>query len=283
MTIFAAFKQGFLSTWRYRRAWGLLYLGTLLLALLVAWPLQQYLTAQVGHSLLVEDLLEGIDYTVINDFVRHYGDGLQSLLSQSVGLILLYLLLFVFFWGGILSLQLQYPIAFQGSLFWGQSAGYFWRILRLSFYFWLLQLLVLGLFIWLYWWINAGFSAAEIRSEAHFVRSLYGLAPFYAVVALLLFVWQDYAKVLVVRDNPVWLTLPIRLAFRFITNNWTKVLPLYLLNLLIMLGCYGLYRVLSGVLPSVGLLFFWTQLFILGRLGLRMVNSGSQAALVQAL
>ena len=84
MNLFSTIIKGFRQFWQYRQMWLLLYLLTLATAVFIALPIKSYLESKAGHSLMVEDLINGFDYTFLNDFMVNYGDGFSAITKQSV-------------------------------------------------------------------------------------------------------------------------------------------------------------------------------------------------------
>ena len=135
MEIIQTLKNGITQFWQYKRILFILYGVILGAALLIALPIKTYLESHAGHSLMVEDLVKGFDYTFLNDFMTNYGSGLAPIFQQSILIIGLFLVIMIFLIGGILSVYKQQPNEWNSRLFWGESAAYFWRMFRLSIYF----------------------------------------------------------------------------------------------------------------------------------------------------
>lgn len=282
MIVITAYTQGWKAVFRNGRMWLALYLFNLLLALLAALPFSGYLSRTIGSSLAAEGSPGGFDYTLFNDWLREYGQGLAPILDASLGFLLLYLLLSVFLMGGILLGFLQFAEPFRWGIFWRGCPRFFWRLLRLTVYFLLVQAAVLSLFGLLFYLTTGGFAIFEMETEMELVQPLYYLLPVYLLVAVLVFMVQDYAKIHVVQEDRKWLARPLRQAFGLVLRNFGSFFLLYLLNIATLLLLFGIYWWGSGPLSSAGspaLLFLWGQLFIFGRVGLRLLNLASAAYL----
>ena len=96
MILLKALLQGIKQTWKYKPMVFFLYLLTFLLAIFVAYPLKTLLESTVGHSMMISDLVKGFDYTFLNDFKNVHGDGFLPIIDQSITVLVLYLLLFIF-------------------------------------------------------------------------------------------------------------------------------------------------------------------------------------------
>ena len=123
MSIYKAIKKGFEQTWQYKRMVLLLYLFTFFLSAFVAYPLKKLLENTVGHSLMVKDLVKGFDYEFLNDFNNTYGIGLSPIFDQSIAILILFLLLMVYFSGGIIAIFIQNPLKVDKNIFWVDDYG----------------------------------------------------------------------------------------------------------------------------------------------------------------
>lgn len=280
-------QQGFQQLYQYKKIWLILYLLTFVLAGFVAYPLKTYLEKQVGHSLMVKDMMEGFNYTFYNDFMNHYGDGIAPILNQSSLVILLYLTLLVFLMGGIIATFLNRLEQYDGSLFWSNCAAYFWRIFRLSIYFAFIHGIVLTFFFFIYMKITNGLSPTNLESEGIIFVAIKYMTPIYLFFASFFFMWQDYSKLALVKNNYTWVFQAMKDAFQFIKNNLRKTFGLYLINL----GLLALVFVINYFITTtfeirttstIFISFFISQLFVIIRLGLKLVNLSSAGFLYQA-
>lgn len=285
-SVLAALKQGFSvalgQLWITVFFWG----TSLLLALLAALPFRSLLIGEAGHSLIVKDLVKGFDYTFLNDFMQNYGVGFTPILNQSLLLLALQYLLLVFFVGGMVKVLWEQPTVNQRPMFWSSSARYFWRMLRLSLFFLLIHLLVLGLFGFLYLQVTQGLSPKALDSEGIITSSLQWLVPLYILVAALPMMWQDYAKVYLVKNDNTYIWSPIGEGGRFLIRCFTKTYPLYLVNISMLLLLFGVNYFLTSLfeissLSTIISAFLLSQLFVLARFGLKLVNLGSITALMR--
>ena len=286
MNAISAYIAGWKAVFRNGRMWLALYLLNFLLALLAAIPFSGYLGKTIGQSLEPGRNLSGFNYTFINDFIREYGQGLSPILDASMGFILLYLLFSVALMGGILLVFRHFSEPFQWGLFRQGCFRFFWRLLRLTVYFMLLHVAVLGLFGWFFYLATDGFAVFQMETEFELVRPLYFILPVYLLVALALFMVQDYAKVHVVQVDETLLTRPIRQAFGLVFRNFGPFFLLYLLNIASLLVLFTLYWWVSSRFQAtsgrtIAWLFMLGQAFIVGRIGLRLLNLSSATYLYQ--
>ncbi|PSR10776.1 MAG: hypothetical protein DA408_20765 [Bacteroidetes bacterium] len=286
MTSLTALRSGFRQAWRYRRSILVMYLATLLLAGLAAWPLHALLQAEVGHSAWVQAMVKGFDYTFLNDFWQNYGAGFIPVFNQSVVLVGAYFLLLVFLTGGLASLLVQQPATFDRAVFWGGSATYFWRMLRLTLFFLGVHALVLALFGGLYYQVTKGLSPMALDNEGIITACLRWLVPLYLLVAALVFMVQDYAKLMLIQGEYRWIWPAVKKAFSFNRRHFRQTYGLYLLNMgllgLLLGGNYYLSTAFQvTTTPTILLSFVLSQLFVLARYGLKVINLGSAVVLVE--
>ena len=274
MSLFSTFRKGLNQFWQYRQMSLMLYLLTLVMAVFIAMPIKSYLESKAGHSLMVEDLIKGFDYTFLNDFMTNYGDGFAVIQQQSVLVIGLFLLLMVFLVGGVLSIYKEKPAKWNRAIFWGNSAAYFWKMLRLTLYFFFIHGFVLAIFFFIYYKMVNGF---DLEDDTIIFTVWKWLLPFYMLVSAFFFMWHDYAKVIIVRNNDKWIFKPILSSFKFIIKHFKSTYSLYLINIVLLLIVYGLNYIYNSNFDienttQIYIGFIVSQLFILARLAVKLIN-----------
>lgn len=285
MKAFTAYLTGWKTALQHWRMWLGLYLITLLFALLAALPLRGFLSKTVGQSLAFSRSFEGFDYTFLRDFLREYGQGFGAIMNQAVGYTILYLLFSVLLMGAILSVIGQRERAFRWVDFWQGGLRFFWRMLRLAVYFLLLHGLVLAFFGFLFYRATKGFAPFELESEAPILRAIRLFLPLYLLLAILVFMLHDYAKIHAVQVGRRWLFRPTLRAIRLVFRHFGKIALLYLLNVATFALLMVFYWWLSESLNSGAYfgMFLLGQGLAAGRVGLKLVNLGSATWLYQQL
>jgi len=283
MTITNAYRSGWKKVWKNKKMWMLLYLLNFAFALLSVIPFRGFLKNSLGNTLATSKMLDGFDYAFLTDFMREYGTGVSVILNLSLGIILLYFIFSIFWMGGILNILKNEEDEYSFQKFWQGSALYFWKLARLTIYFFIIQFMVLGIFALLF--LRKGVSPFELDSEMEIIQSLMILIPIYIFFATVIFMIQDYAKVQIIHQNTSLITRPIRNAFQFVFKNFSKCLGLYLLNLLTFGAFFGIYWILSNSFESnttftILLLFFIGQAFIIARIAVKLLNLGSAISLM---
>jgi hypothetical protein len=285
MAIIKSYQSGWKKVWKNKKMWGLLYLLNFVFALLSAVPFSGFLSKSVGHTLENSNMLNGFDYTFISDLMREYGSGLSVIMSLSQGIIVLFFIFSIFWMGGILSILKLEDNDYSFRKFWQGSAIYFWRLIRLTFYFTFFQALLLGVFAFIF--IQQGINPLEVESEVTIINSLMFLVPIYLLFATIIFMIQDYAKIHIVHQKKKVIFQSIKKAFSFVIKNFRKCFGLYLLNLLTFAVFFGTYWLLSNSFnsnstPTIFLLFFIGQAFIFSRIAVKLLNLGSAIELFRS-
>ncbi|MGK0389418.1 MAG: hypothetical protein ACI94Y_002158 [Maribacter sp.] len=282
--ILKSLKFGFSQLWQYKKIWFILYALTLLLAMFVAYPLHQYLDKKVGNSLIINDIVEGFNYTFYADFMNHYGDGISPILNQSFYLIILYLILFIFLTGGIVKTFIHRPHFYSPPIFWSNCATYFGKIFRLSIYFFIIHGIILTAFLVIFSLITSGLSPTNLENEGIIFIAIKYMTPIYILFASFFFLWQDYTKICLVKNEYKWIFQAMKDTLVFIKNNFRKAFGLYLLNMLLLGLVFTINYFITSTFEinssnTILLSFFLSQLFIITRLGLKLINLSSAAHL----
>jgi hypothetical protein len=254
-----------------------LYGVSLALGLLVALPMFSTLTAEHGDSLAPLQLLPGFDYTVYSDFMNQSDKAISPLLSVGRWTGLAYLLLSVFFGGGILYRFSQPGQTFRMVDFWRASSTYFGRFLKL------LGVAVAFVFSAGLIWLVIGALVIVGLSDSLTERELFWIgAGFFALFALsvtLILCIGDYAKVIMFQDDETNAFRAFGRASGVVRRNLRATYGRYWLLLAIGTGLFGLYFLLDELIGmtnwlTILIMIVVQQLFILSRVMLKVWNLG---------
>ncbi|GAA4446439.1 hypothetical protein GCM10023189_01570 [Nibrella saemangeumensis] len=269
--------QSFLITRRSGRMLLVIYLVSLVLGLLVALPFYNTLRAETGRSLAFDALLDGFDYTVFTDFMHVHGKAISPLLSVGRWVSVVYLFLSLFFTGGILMRFAEPNRYVSMGAFWQACSHYFRRYLALF------ALVALTVALLAFIWLLTGTLLVMAFSDTLSERELFwiGFSCFLAFVlmATLVLCIGDYAKVdMMRRDEPNALRAFAR-ASLLVIRHGRRTWGLYWLLLLISTGWFAVYLAFEGAIgmsswTAIVLVFLIQQLFIFGRIGLKVVTLG---------
>ncbi|MFD2571695.1 hypothetical protein ACFSUS_13705 [Spirosoma soli] len=270
------------SSLRHTRSSGqliwLIYGVTLMLGLLAALPFYNTLKAEDEDSLAFLNLLDGFDYTVYSDFMHRSERAIDPLMSVGRWLGVLYLLLNLFFAGGILMRFSQPRGSFNTGLFWQACSHYVGRFLRL-FGVTLLFLLAGGGI-----WLVAGTLVGVMLSDELTERGLFWVGVLFfvlfALTATLLLCIGDYAKVLMFREDERNAFRAFGQAGRLVLQNIRQTYGLYWRFILIGAGLFGIYFLIDEAIvmknwPTILIMFVVQQALIFARAGLKVWSLGT--------
>jgi hypothetical protein len=196
-----------------------------------------------------------------------------------------YLVLWLFLAGGIIDRYARdRPIRSYG--FFAACGCYFSRLLRLAP---IMGLAYYVLFRYVHTWLFHDLYEHVTRDVSVERTAFWWRLALYAVFGLLLVAANaifDYAKVRAVVEDRRSMLGALLGAVRFVRRNAGAVAALYLLNGLLFVGVLGLY---ASVAPGAGpagpvmwLGFAVSQMYLLGRLWVRLVFLASEVSLFQS-
>ena len=268
-TAISAYLSGIkdsLSAWK---VWGLLYVINFLFTLIIIAPLAQYLEKTIGNSLLVEKWADGFNYTVMHDFLANYEVSIATVTELTLVIGVIYLIFSIFTSGGIIEVFNKNEKERNLRNFWSGCTYYFWRMLRITIYFLLIHAVVAGLF---------GFIFTQLMpespdSELQYINLLKIILPFYLISAFLVAVWQDFTKIIAVQRDESLLIGSFKSSTSFVFKNLGRVSLFYLLNLLTLGVFYIIYRCGSLSFTGMNAVFFFGQILVIGRIGIKVWNA----------
>jgi len=279
MNFITAYTSGLKNIFGKGKLWLLLYALNFLFAILLAYPLSGFLGEKLGDTLAADQLSEGFDFAIANDFINQYGDTFGIILNQSIFGMVLYLLLSIFLVGGILNVLKTSTESYRLAGFWTGGGKYFWRMLRLAVYFLVIQLVVLALFFMLISVLTSG-GLERFHNEGDIINRVLMILPFYLLFATFFFMVHDYAKIHVVATDRGLLFQPIIQAFKWVFKNLGQSFLLYLLNLLTFGILFFIYLQLNGGNVILAI-FLIGQFFVLARIGTKLLNLASATVLYE--
>lgn len=288
MSVIKAYSKGWGQVFRNWKMWLLLFAMNVFFALTSALPFNNYFNAKIGDSLALQTLLERFDFGIMSDFLNNYGFGLSILINQSRMMIGLYLLLSVFLMGGIVKTVQNQHNRYHAGEFWGASAQYFWRFLRLTVYFLLIHAVVFAIFATLFFFLSDGMSPDNVRSEKTIINALKITGVFYLFTASIVRLVQDYSKIHIVESNTTYIFSSIINGIQIVFKNFFRTFPLMLLNILTLVLFYGIFKLLdlniyANSWASIFLLFVVGQAFIFSRIALKIHNIAADYRMYQIL
>jgi hypothetical protein len=273
MLVFSAFHI-------VRRSWRMVlwvYFVNFLVGLLVLLPAYATLRSEAGSSLDYLKLLNSFDYTVYSDFMQNSESAIDPLLAVGSWLGVLYLIISVFFSGGLLlyaSPSAEHlRQAFRLSWFLSACVECFGRFFRLFLI--IAGILLVLAFVGLLFAALLTYSLSELLNEQSMIYLLLACFLVFAFFALLVICLGDYAKILLFRQDDTRAFLAFRQALRFVLAHFRTIFGYYLLLMSIGAGCFAIYFLIESWIVTSGwlaiiLLFIVQQLFILSRVALKV-------------
>ncbi len=288
MKAIKAYAKGWQFLFKNWKMCLILYVFNVGFAIVAAFPLNNYLQSTVAHTLSIQESLKGFNYAIISDFLNEYGSGLAVIFNQSLVIVFLFLLVSIFLTGGILNVVKYFPTRFEHGIFWQGCIKYFWRLFRLTFYFLIVQGLVLFIAYKAYTFTAGGIDFFKLDSDQQLVDAFKIVLPIYLFVVMLLFLIQDYIKIHVVHQEKFLLTKPIWQGVVSVFKNILPFLILYLFNLITFILVFGTYWLVSDsfqteTLGMIFLVFAISQICIIARIGVRLINLSSVGWLYQSV
>jgi hypothetical protein len=285
------------------------FAATLIAALPLALVMRGLLESHLGRSLMADRAANSVNYDWWQEFTSQ-ATGLGTTFTPSVigfaatldnasslldgrpeilpvtAAIAIYLLAWTFVSGGILDRYARQR-ATRAHGFFAAAGVFFWRFLRLAIVaaavYWFLFTAVHG---WLFEDLYTRLTRNLAVEREAFLWRLGLYVVFTALLALVTLVF-DYARIRIVVEDRRSAIGALIAALSFVARHPGPVLGLYALNALTFLVLIGIW---AGVAPGAGgaglsllLGFLGSQVYVLGRLIVKLQFLASQTALFQAL
>ncbi len=286
MKVWKVFAAGVRQVFHHKKLLLLFYVPNLLLAYILTVPVRKALQQVIGHSLVSEEVARFANIAFLADFAREQPRLVSTLLAGVGAAMLITVFLNTFLLGGAVSSLTLRRASAWGEVF-SDAANYFGRFFRLL----LLSLVGYGLAVFFALFLSRGLAALGqvlAHESGNFAGRVAGLL---LLAVFVLFVNQifDYAKILTVRyDEPgAWRAFRRALGFVFTDGHFWRTLGLYYLVTTFAVFAIFVYNGVAALLDSptgffILLLFLWQQLFILTKVGIKLLYYGSQAMYVNS-
>lgn len=280
MKILTSYIMGFKSAFKTKKLSITIYIITLCLALCLALPFGNTIEKEAGSSMAFVSLLKDFDYTVYKDFMNQSSKAIGPYLSVAVWAGLFYLILTIFFEGGILTILKRREGKYSLSAFWKGSAEYFSRFLRLAIYSVVIQIIVfLAVYIPLANILDSAYGTVESEVPLFYI----GLSGMMIHLILFIFVLTvaDYAKIMIVENENFKPLKTLLKSFAFVIKHFISTYFLYLSLLLFPVFLFIIYIKFEAVIGmSIGagifLVFIIQQLLIWCRVFIKIWFLGSE-------
>jgi len=258
----------------------IMYVFTLIIGLIIAFPFKSALTKVANFSMSPPILLQDFNYTVYEDLMRNYGDALKPFVQIIFWVGLAYYIFSVFIAGGIFNILHNEKNNFSIKSFFEGSGKYFYRFLRLAGI-----VIILNIVIAFVIYIPLGMvfdSVSEtVESEASLFYIGLGGVLLHLLLIILVLIVSDYTKIKLVTEETtkVFRTFwqSIKFTFRYIHNTYSLYMMLLIFPLLLMVVYYFVENSIgmtSGI--TILIMFLVQQLFVWLRQFSKVWNYSSQ-------
>ena len=308
MTWFAAWRDGIRRVNRAPAILAGVWVLTVLVSLPLVLGLRGMLEQHLGSSLAADSAVSGVNSDWWQEFsdqatglgvtfkptIIGFGavlDNLSAFLDNDsrpvviVGAASAYILLWIFFAGGIIDRYAR-DRATRAHSFFAVSGVFFFRFLRLAAVMWAVYAVLFGyVHAWLFGTVFPAMTRdVTVERTAFFERvGLYLVFGILVAACNLIF---DYAKVRAVVEDRRSMIGAIQSAIGFIRRNGGAAIALYLADFFLFLGVVAVYALVAPG-ASTGVLYTWLgfaigQLYILARLWVKLTFWASETALFQS-
>jgi hypothetical protein len=286
MTVFHAFRRGWLAASRSKMALLLMWFTYALIAKIVAVPAIVLLLDPLAHSHMAVKLLSHFEAGWLGDLIDTANSAAVALSAVAAVAAGLTWLVAVLFAGGVITMLDEHWERFSFSLFCSGAAEHFWRILRLSLF---------GLVCYaLAWGLGRlpSILAKKIFSQGMEGWPLGVAAVVGSVLTVLLLGWVatvlDYAKVRLVSGRKRGAFKTLMRSFVFVFRHFSLTMGVWLMNAILFALAGVIYLEYSSLVQASGtvtimLLIVAQQAFILFRTAQRIAVWGSALEIYGAL
>lgn len=287
MSVLRAFVTGIKRATTEFRMVLLLYVINLLAALGLALAFRSAMESGIGTSLARSELMEGISYPVLQEFLGQHMEEVSVVFRQMVWLTLLYMLVNTVLAGGILTTIRDKDVRFSLREFFTGCANYFFRFLRLFFLFGIVLIILASVSTIV---LGALFDAfvTDGTSEVTWIIAFVIMMVLFLLPIMILVLVADYAKISAVLSNTHSMLKTAWRSTKFVFRHFFQVIGLQFLMLLVPIALFVIYLWLdlSIGMTSIGtiwLMLFLQQLFILSRVWSRVFFFSGELELYEGL
>ncbi len=264
-----------------------LFLINSFVSLIVSIPTYGLFHEFIGRRKAAESLLKGFDFNILSELIAYRGDYVIAIMIVSLVLILLYVFISIFLTGGLLFVLTQIrdqtddrgskphftQTFFQGS---GMFFGRFFRLCLYSALLWIIAGIVYSPLSIAGWFISDG--GTDVKALLNLLWIFIGAGLFLVFFVTMIL---DYARIIIVTENSRFVFRSLIKSIRFIFASPGKTLSLYYLLLIAGITIFGIYCLLTLLMPSSSVVPFLVsftigQVFIASRCWLKIAFQSTQ-------
>ncbi|MFP4081158.1 MAG: hypothetical protein ACLFVG_00215 [Candidatus Aminicenantes bacterium] len=287
MKVLASFGKGLKEAVLQPKMVGMLWFINFMFGSVIFYLFYKRLTDVVGDTLTADKLLKKFDYHFFFEFLVHSGQALSTILFVALVLMVIYFLVSVFLYGGILyslvhtqkSASMEPERKGFGSIFFQGCGKFLWRFFRLAVYS-LLLWLIFVVFFSLMGQIVKAVTAKGTHEKLAFYLFLVEVALGLFLVFLIKMI-MDYTRIRIVTEDTRFVFRSLLNTLKFVFKKFGKTLPLYYLLLLTGFVLFAIYWLLKAVIPyhsllTILIIFVVYQLYMASREWLRIAFQAAQ-------
>lgn len=265
----------------------ILYIVNLLAAIPLAMAWRSVLQSGFGASMDSSELMDGLDFSVLQDFMKFHGDELSAVTRQISWVMIVYMLVNTFLAGGILSAIQESRKKFSGSAFFAGCGTYFFRFFRLFLIFGVLLFIIAAILSALLAILSAALTENSTSEITVFVITVV-LAVLSVLPLMVILTIADYAKISVVVNDERSMFRTAWRSMKFVFRYFFKTFGLEVLMVLVPIVLFGLYLWLDysiGMTTSLTILVMLIiqQLFMASRAWTKVFFFAGEMSLYQGL
>jgi hypothetical protein len=285
--VFKSYGKGIKEANGQLKMLSLLWLVNFIFGSVLFFLLFGRISRAISESVMAESLLKRFDFAFLFEFMTYHEEAVATIFSAAFILMLLYLFISIFLYGGILSVLTQSarsggaeeskacfaPVFFQGA------GKYFGRFFRLSIYSMILWF-IFAIFMFLVTSLIPVLTAHGTNEQLAFYLVLVEVAIALFLIFLIKMI-LDYTRIKIVTEDSRSVFISLFKTIWFVLRRAGRTLGLYYLLLLTGAILWGIFWLLDWVNPSNSLFtlllaFVVGQLFIASRGWLKIAFQSAQ-------
>jgi len=287
MSVFRSYGKGIKEAILQPKMVSILWFVNFIFGVIIFYLFQQKFSEVISSSLMADKILKKLDYNFVFEFLVYNGQFIKTIFFLAFVLMLIYFLISIFLYGGILNSLVQShrsyeerrdngrfaPIFFQGA------GRYFGRFFRLAIYSLILWFVVLIFYFGLTRLVRA-LTAKGTKEQLAFylfiAEVVIGLFLVYLIKMIL-----DYTRIKIVTEDSRYVFRSMFQSIGFVFRNFGKALGIYYLLVLTGIILIGIYWLLRQVIPDYSFIlllitFIIYQIFIASRGWLKIAFQAAQ-------
>lgn len=276
MSVFRSYGKGIKEATLQPKMISVLWFINFIFGAIIFYLFKQRFSEVIGSNLMADKILKKLDYNFVFEFLVYNGQFIKTIFFLAFVLMLIYFLVYIFLYGGILNRLIQSrrshdvgrnnggfaPVFFQGA---GRYFGRFFRLTIYSLIMWLVGLIFFFGLTRLVRVLTAKGTKEQLTFYLFITEIVVGLFLIYLIKMIL-----DYTRIKIVTEDTRRVFRSMFQSIGFVFQNFGKTLGIYYLLVLTGIILIGIYWLLRQVIPDYTFLtilitFIIYQLFIASR------------------